>query len=119
MHTLCCLQRLNFDKGVLVRTIALHFRVPVVGLLQLRDCNITCSSSWKAESIAESNASAMLRTHAAEHHAGPVTAEAIFLNREELPIRPLYYDPIHDFGRLPLPQQLHIVSVLTKEQLMH
>lgn len=31
-------------------------------------------------------------------HAGPVTAEAIFLNREELPVRPLYYDPIHDFG---------------------
>ena len=33
---------------------------------------------------------------------GPVTAEAIFLNREELPVRPLYYDPIHDFGELPL-----------------
>lgn len=35
-------------------------------------------------------------------HAGPVTAEAIFLNREELLVRPLYYDPIHDFGELPL-----------------
>ena len=33
-----------------------------------------------------------------DSHAGPVTAEAIFLNREELPVRPIYYDPIHDFG---------------------
>ncbi|EIE24624.1 DegP-type protease [Coccomyxa subellipsoidea C-169] len=31
---------------------------------------------------------------------GPITAEAIFLNREELPVRPLYYDPVHDFGFL-------------------
>jgi len=31
---------------------------------------------------------------------GPVTSEAIFLNREEVPVRPLYYDPIHDFGFL-------------------
>ena len=26
-------------------------------------------------------------------HAGPVVAEAIFLNREEVPVQPLYYDP--------------------------
>lgn len=31
---------------------------------------------------------------------GPITAEAIFLNREEVPVRPLYYDPVHDFGFL-------------------
>lgn len=31
---------------------------------------------------------------------GPVTSEAIFLNREEVPVRPLYYDPVHDFGFL-------------------
>ena len=30
--------------------------------------------------------------------AGPITAEAIFLNREELPVKPVYYDPVHDFG---------------------
>ena len=29
---------------------------------------------------------------------GPITAEAVFLNREELPVYPLYRDPIHDFG---------------------
>ncbi len=31
---------------------------------------------------------------------GPITAEAIFLNREEVPVSPLYYDPVHDFGFL-------------------
>ncbi|MEM8546579.1 MAG: trypsin-like peptidase domain-containing protein [Pseudomonadota bacterium] len=29
---------------------------------------------------------------------GPVTAEAIFLNNEEVALRPVYYDPVHDFG---------------------
>jgi S1-C subfamily serine protease len=29
---------------------------------------------------------------------GPVTAQAIFLNREEVPLYPVYRDPIHDFG---------------------
>jgi pro-apoptotic serine protease NMA111 len=28
----------------------------------------------------------------------PIVAEAIFQNREEVPVFPLYYDPIHDFG---------------------
>src|ERR1700688_408776 len=29
---------------------------------------------------------------------GPVTAQAIFLNREEVQLYPIYRDPIHDFG---------------------
>ena len=29
---------------------------------------------------------------------GPVTAQAIFLNREEVQLYPVYRDPIHDFG---------------------
>ncbi|HEX4242652.1 MAG TPA: trypsin-like peptidase domain-containing protein [Steroidobacteraceae bacterium] len=29
---------------------------------------------------------------------GPVTAQAIFLNREEVPLFPVYRDPVHDFG---------------------
>ncbi|KAL2241442.1 protease Do-like 7 [Sesamum indicum] len=29
---------------------------------------------------------------------GPVTAEALFVNREEIPVHPLYRDPVHDFG---------------------
>ncbi|MBK9758231.1 MAG: trypsin-like peptidase domain-containing protein [Nannocystis sp.] len=31
-------------------------------------------------------------------HPGPVVAEAVFLNHEEIPLRPLYRDPVHDFG---------------------
>ncbi|MEC7242742.1 MAG: trypsin-like peptidase domain-containing protein [Myxococcota bacterium] len=30
--------------------------------------------------------------------SGPVVAEAIFLNNEEVPIRAIYRDPVHDFG---------------------
>ncbi|XP_021604156.1 protease Do-like 7 [Manihot esculenta] len=29
---------------------------------------------------------------------GPVVAEAMFLNREEIPVHPVYRDPVHDFG---------------------
>ncbi|XP_010510332.1 PREDICTED: protease Do-like 7 isoform X2 [Camelina sativa] len=29
---------------------------------------------------------------------GPVVAEAMFVNREEIPIFPVYRDPVHDFG---------------------
>ncbi|MDH5485441.1 MAG: S1 family peptidase [Gammaproteobacteria bacterium] len=30
--------------------------------------------------------------------SGPVTAEAIFSNREEVELKPVYRDPVHDFG---------------------
>jgi S1-C subfamily serine protease len=30
--------------------------------------------------------------------AGPVTAQAVFLNREEVELQPVYRDPVHDFG---------------------
>ncbi len=29
---------------------------------------------------------------------GPVVAEAVFLNREEVDLKPVYRDPVHDFG---------------------
>ena len=29
---------------------------------------------------------------------GPVTSEAVLLNREEIPLKPVYRDPVHDFG---------------------
>ncbi|BBN17183.1 pro-apoptotic serine protease NMA111 [Marchantia polymorpha subsp. ruderalis] len=31
---------------------------------------------------------------------GPIVAEAMFLNREEIPVYPVYRDPVHDFGFL-------------------
>ena len=30
--------------------------------------------------------------------SGPVTAEAIFLDHERIPVHPIYRDPVHDFG---------------------
>jgi hypothetical protein len=45
--------------------------------------------------------------------AGPIVAEAIFLNREELPVLPVYYDPVHDFGFLRFePSKLQFMQVL-------
>jgi pro-apoptotic serine protease NMA111 len=31
-------------------------------------------------------------------HSGPIVAEAVFLNHEEVPLKALYRDPVHDFG---------------------
>jgi S1-C subfamily serine protease len=43
---------------------------------------------------------------------GPITAEAVFLNREELPVYPLYRDPIHDFGFMRFnPKKLRFMEV--------
>ncbi|KAK9062912.1 hypothetical protein SSX86_020102 [Deinandra increscens subsp. villosa] len=39
--------------------------------------------------------------NSSEHHQfvrGPVVAEAMFVNREEVPVYPIYRDPVHDFG---------------------
>jgi S1-C subfamily serine protease len=42
---------------------------------------------------------------------GPVTAQAIFLNREEVQLYPIYRDPIHDFGIYHYdPKKLHFIQ---------
>ncbi|KAK9700240.1 hypothetical protein RND81_08G225800 [Saponaria officinalis] len=42
---------------------------------------------------------------------GPVVAEAMFLNREEIPVHPVYRDPVHDFGFFHYdPQQVRFLS---------
>ncbi|HEY3809635.1 MAG TPA: trypsin-like peptidase domain-containing protein [Steroidobacteraceae bacterium] len=42
---------------------------------------------------------------------GPVTAEATFLNREEVQLYPVYRDPVHDFGFYRYdPSKLHYIS---------
>ena len=42
---------------------------------------------------------------------GPVTAEAIFLNREEVQLYPVYRDPVHDFGLYRYdPAKLHFIQ---------
>ncbi len=42
---------------------------------------------------------------------GPVTAEATFLNREEVQLFPVYRDPVHDFGLYRYdPAKLHFIK---------
>jgi S1-C subfamily serine protease len=42
---------------------------------------------------------------------GPVTAQAIFLNREEVQLYPIYRDPVHDFGIYHYdPAKLHFIQ---------
>ncbi|GKD03172.1 protease Do-like protein 7 [Tanacetum coccineum] len=42
---------------------------------------------------------------------GPVVAEAMFVNREEIPIYPVYRDPVHDFGFFRYdPAAIHFLS---------
>lgn len=42
---------------------------------------------------------------------GPVTAEATFLNREEVQLYPVYRDPVHDFGFYRYdPSKLHFIA---------
>ncbi|KAK9683122.1 hypothetical protein RND81_10G118300 [Saponaria officinalis] len=42
---------------------------------------------------------------------GPVVAEAMFLNREEIPVYPVYRDPVHDFGFFRYdPQQIRFLN---------
>ncbi len=42
---------------------------------------------------------------------GPVVAEAVFLNREEVDLKPIYRDPVHDFGFFRFdPQDLKFIQ---------
>ncbi|HUY84200.1 MAG TPA: trypsin-like peptidase domain-containing protein [Steroidobacteraceae bacterium] len=42
---------------------------------------------------------------------GPVVAQAIFQNREEVPLYPVYRDPVHDFGIFRYdPKKLHFIE---------
>ncbi len=43
--------------------------------------------------------------------SGPVTARAVFVNREEVRLYPVYRDPVHDFGIYRYdPAQLHFIT---------
>lgn len=43
---------------------------------------------------------------------GPIVAEAMFSNREEVDVSPIYRDPIHDFGFLRFdPKRLRFMTV--------
>ncbi|KAL6760325.1 hypothetical protein V8C86DRAFT_2557091 [Haematococcus lacustris] len=69
------------------------------------------SSSYATGFIVD-KARGILLTNRHVHTPGPIVAEAIFLNREELPVYPLYFDPVHDFALLRFdPAKLTFMTV--------
>ncbi|XP_027334945.1 protease Do-like 7 isoform X4 [Abrus precatorius] len=80
---------------------ALNKVVPAVVVLRT-----TATRSFDTESAAASYATGfivdkrrgIILTNRHVVKPGPVVAEAMFLNREEVPVHPIYRDPVHDFG---------------------
>ncbi|KAI7749035.1 hypothetical protein M8C21_009941, partial [Ambrosia artemisiifolia] len=80
---------------------ALHNVVPAVVVLRTTACR-----AFDTESAGASHATGfvvdkhrgIILTNRHVVKPGPVTAEAMFVNREEIPVYPIYRDPVHDFG---------------------
>eukprot|EP00898_Chlorokybus_atmophyticus_P002713 jgi/Chlat1/3442/Chrsp23S03767 len=94
---------------------ALENVVPCVVVLR-----VTATRSFDTESAGSSYATGfvvdkergLLLTNRHVVKPGPVVAEAVFLNREEIPVHPLYRDPVHDFGFMRFdPKALQFMEV--------
>ncbi|KAL6507479.1 Protease Do-like 7 [Orobanche gracilis] len=80
---------------------ALNKVVPAVVVLRTTACR-----AFDTESAAASYATGfvvdrsrgIILTNRHVVKPGPVVAEATFVNREEIPVYPVYRDPVHDFG---------------------
>ncbi|KAE9598793.1 putative htrA2 peptidase [Lupinus albus] len=80
---------------------ALNKVVPAVVVLRITGCRAFDTESAGASSatgfIVDKRRGIIL-TNRHVVKPGPVVAEAMFLNREEVPVHPIYRDPVHDFG---------------------
>ncbi|MEZ5500338.1 MAG: PDZ domain-containing protein [Steroidobacteraceae bacterium] len=65
---------------------------------QTRAFDTEWNSSAQATGFVVDAARGLILTNRHVVTPGPVTAEAIFLNREEVQLRAVYRDPVHDFG---------------------
>nr|XP_043614724.1 protease Do-like 7 isoform X1 [Erigeron canadensis] len=80
---------------------ALDKIVPAVVVLRMTGCR-----AFDTESAGSSHATGfvvdkrrgIILTNRHVVKPGPVVAEAMFVNREEIPVYPIYRDPVHDFG---------------------
>ncbi|XP_044468073.1 protease Do-like 7 [Mangifera indica] len=80
---------------------ALNKVVPAVVVLRTNACR-----AFDTESAGSSHATGfvvdkrrgIILTNRHVVKPGPVVAEAMFVNREEVPVYPMYRDPVHDFG---------------------
>ncbi|KAL3161157.1 hypothetical protein ABBQ38_009528 [Trebouxia sp. C0009 RCD-2024] len=70
----------------------------VLKVTQTRSFDTEVASSSYATGFVVDKTRGIILTNRHVVTPGPVTAEAIFLDREEVPVLPVYYDPVHDFG---------------------
>ncbi|KAL4582445.1 hypothetical protein LXL04_006994 [Taraxacum kok-saghyz] len=80
---------------------ALHNVVPAVVVLRTTACRAfdteSAGASYATGFVVDKRRGIIL-TNRHVVKPGPVVAEATFVNREEIPIYPIYRDPVHDFG---------------------
>ncbi|XP_059641994.1 protease Do-like 7 [Cornus florida] len=80
---------------------ALNNVVPAVVVLRTTACRAfdteSAGASYATGFIVDKQRGIIL-TNRHVVKAGPVVAEAMFVNREEVPVYPIYRDPVHDFG---------------------
>ncbi|KAI7749039.1 hypothetical protein M8C21_009945, partial [Ambrosia artemisiifolia] len=80
---------------------ALKKVVPAVVVLRTTACrafDTESTSSTQATGFVVDKRRGIILTNRHVVKPGPVTAEAMFVNREEIPVYPIYRDPVHDFG---------------------
>ncbi|XP_024977821.1 protease Do-like 7 isoform X2 [Cynara cardunculus var. scolymus] len=80
---------------------ALHKVVPAVVVLRTTACRAfdteSAGASYATGFVVDKRRGIIL-TNRHVVKPGPVVAEAMFVNREEIPVYPIYRDPVHDFG---------------------
>lgn len=80
---------------------ALHKVVPAVVVLRTTACrafDTESAGSSYATGFVVDKVRGIILTNRHVVKPGPVIAEAMFVNREEIPVYPIYRDPVHDFG---------------------
>ncbi|KAI3726423.1 hypothetical protein L1987_66220 [Smallanthus sonchifolius] len=80
---------------------ALHKVVPAVVVLRTTACrafDTESAGSGYATGFVVDKRRGIILTNRHVVKPGPVAAEAMFVNREEIPVYPIYRDPVHDFG---------------------
>ncbi|KAI3968469.1 hypothetical protein MKX01_007779 [Papaver californicum] len=81
--------------------IALDKVMPAVVVLRVTACkafDTECEGESSATGFVVDKKRGIILTNRHVVQAGPVVAEAMFVNTEEIPVYPIYRDPVHDFG---------------------
>ena len=98
---LFCLQVLTADASEDSWESTLERVAPAVVSLRVtatRDFDTESAGTGQGTGFVVDAERGVLLTNRHMVHAGPVVAEAILLNNEEIPLAAIYRDPVHDFG---------------------